>query len=159
MIYLHDQSFSEEVALEIFAQIWEKKDSLDIHTSLKSYLFTSAKNRSVSFFRRERRKLFSSFDIEDTQHPIDLGSQFYMENEELRKLISDAIESLPEKSRQIYKMAWEENLSHKEISEKLGITPKTVENHVGIALRKLRTALLPYYRQIFMIWWFFHIHH
>ncbi len=82
-----------------------------------------------------------------------------MENEELKKLISDAIESLPEKSRQIYKMAWEENLSHKEISEKLGITPKTVENHVGIALRKLRAALLPYYRQIFMMWWFFHMHH
>ena len=49
-------------------------------------------------------------------------------------------------------MAWEENLSHKEIAAQLGITPKTVENHVGIALRKLRESLRPFYKQIFMAW-------
>lgn len=49
-------------------------------------------------------------------------------------------------------MAWDENLSHKEIAKQMGITAKTVENHVGIALRKLRESLNPYYRQIFMLW-------
>ncbi|MBW8333023.1 MAG: LuxR C-terminal-related transcriptional regulator [Prolixibacteraceae bacterium] len=68
------------------------------------------------------------------------------------ELIDAATGKLPEKSRQIYKLAWEENLSHKDIAEQLGITPKTVENHVGIALRKLCESLQPYYKQIFMSW-------
>lgn len=81
----------------------------------------------------------------------DSSSQQLMENNELREIINTAINKLPEKSKQIYQMAWEENLSHKEIAEQLGITPKTVENHVGIALRKLRESLNPYYQQIFML--------
>jgi RNA polymerase sigma-70 factor (ECF subfamily) len=73
-----------------------------------------------------------------------------MEENELRALIETAINKLPEKSRQIYLMARNENLSHKEIAARLGITPKTVENHVGIALHKLRESLRPFYKQIFM---------
>ena len=79
-------------------------------------------------------------------------SQPFMEEKELRELIETAIEKLPEQSRKIYLMAREENLSHKEIAAQLGITPKTVENHVGIALRKLRESLNPFYKQIFMTW-------
>ena len=79
-------------------------------------------------------------------------SQFLMETNELHDLIEKAILKLPEKSRQVYQLAWEENLSYNEIAEQLGLSPKTVENHVGIALRKLRESLRPYYKQIF-VWW------
>ena len=149
MIYLHNKSFAEEIALEVFAAVWEKRASIGIHSSLKAYLFTSAKNRAISFYRREKQALFSQLDVESDQLLPDTSSQFYLENQELKQIIEDAIAALPEKSRQIYRMAWEDDLSHKEIAEKLGITPKTVENHVGIALRKLKTSLAPYYRQIF----------
>ena len=75
-----------------------------------------------------------------------------MENNELYNLIESAIQKLPEKSRKVYQMAWEENLSYAEIAEKLGLSSKTVENHIGIALHKLRESLKPYYKQIFF-WW------
>jgi len=75
-----------------------------------------------------------------------------MENDELRGLINDAISKLPEKCRQVYLMAWEENMSYNEIAVQLGLSPKTIENHVGIALHKLRESLKPYYKQLFM-WW------
>ncbi|MCW0483291.1 RNA polymerase sigma-70 factor [Gaoshiqia sediminis] len=152
LMYLHNQSFAEEIALEIFTQIWEKRESLEVHTSMRGYLFTSAKNRAISFYRREKQKLLSNLDIEEDQISVDFSSQFFLETQELRQIIEEAIESLPEKSRQIYRLAWEENFSHREIAEKLGITAKTVENHVGIALRKLRSSLLPHYKQLFMLW-------
>lgn len=152
LMYLHNQSFAEEVALEIFTQVWEKRESLEVRTSLRGYLFTSAKNRAISFYRREKQQLFSNLEIEENQHSVDFSSQFFLETRELRQIIEEAIESLPEKSRQIYRLAWEENFSHREIAEKLGITAKTVENHIGIALRKLRASLLPYYSQIFVLW-------
>lgn len=75
----------------------------------------------------------------------DSGTQQFKENCELHEIIEAAI------SRPVSLLAWKENLSHKAIAEQFGITPKTVENHVGIALRKLRESLKPYYKQIFMV--------
>jgi len=95
--------------------------------------------------------LFTSIDASESTVTYD-SSQSILEGDELRVIINEAIFKLPEKSKQIYLMAWEENLSYKEIACKIGLSPKTVENHVGIALRKLRESLRPYYKQIFSYW-------
>ena len=155
LIYLHSKELSEEIALEIFTFIWEKRETLQIKATFKSYLFAAAKNRAISLYRKEQRKLFTSIDSEQSFFLEDSSSPNLLENIELREIINSAIDKLPEKSRQIYLMAWEQNLSHKEIAEQMGITPKTVENHVGIALRKLRESLNPYYQQIFVMFLFF----
>lgn len=152
LIYLHSRELAEEVALEIFTYIWEKRESLAIKATFKSFLFASAKNKAISHYRKTQRTVFTSLESNELLISGLSESGEFMENNELRALIDSAIEKLPEKSRQIYQLAWEENLSHKEIAEQLGITPKTVENHVGIALRKLRESLKPYYKQIFMLW-------
>lgn len=152
MIYLHSKELSEEIALEIYTYIWEKRETLQIKATFKSFLFASAKNRAISHYRKEHKTVFTSLEAGEYLMPDISGSQQFMENNELREIIDTAISKLPEKSRRIYQLAWEENLSHNEIAEQLGITPKTVENHVGIALRKLRESLKPYYKQIFMLW-------
>lgn len=148
-IYLHSREFSEAIALEIFEYVWEKRETLVIRASFRSFIFTSGKNRAISHYRKQRRSIFTSLDPEEAD---DSSSGQFMEVEELRAFLESAINQLPEQSRRIFLMAREENLSHKEIALQLGITPKTVENHVGIALRKLRETLKPYYRQIFTAW-------
>jgi RNA polymerase sigma-70 factor, ECF subfamily len=151
LIYLHSKELSEEIALELFTYIWEKRETLQIKSNFKSFLFASAKNKAISHYRKEHKTVFTSLEAIEYLMPDVSGTHQFMENNELREIIDGAISKLPEKSRQIYQLAWEENLSHKEIAEQLGITPKTVENHVGIALRKLRELLKPYYKQIFLI--------
>ncbi len=151
-IYLHSKEFSEEIALELFEYVWEKREQLQIRASFKSFLFSSAKNRAISHYRKEHRAVFNTSELTEQMVLVETDSQYFMEADELRACIEMAINKLPEKSRQIYLMAREEDLSHKEIAAKLGITSKTVENHVGIALRKLRETLNPYYQQIFMGW-------
>lgn len=148
-LYLHSREFSEAIALEIFEYVWEKRETLVIRASFRSFIFTSGKNRAISHYRKQRRSIFTSLDPEEAD---DSSSAQFMEVEELRAFLESAINQLPEQSRRIFLMAREENLSHKEIALQLGITPKTVENHVGIALRKLRETLKPYYRQIFTAW-------
>ena len=151
-IYLHSREFSEAIALEIFEFVWEKREPLVIRVSFKSFLFSSAKNKAISHYRKEHKTIFTSLDLIESVIPDESNSQQFLEEKELRNFIENAINRLPEQSKKIYLMAREENLSHKEIADLLGITPKTVENHVGIALRKLRESLSPYYRQIFMGW-------
>jgi RNA polymerase sigma-70 factor (family 1) len=151
-IYLHSKEFSEEIALELFEFVWEKRETLQIRATFKAFLFSSARNRAISHYRKEHRAVFSSLEFNHSIIDDSPTSQLFMESVELRKIIQTAISKLPDKSRQIYLMTREENLSHKAIASRLGITPKTVENHVGIALRKLRESLLPFYKQIFMGW-------
>lgn len=151
-IYLHSKEFSQEVALDIFEFVWERRASLQIRANFKSFLFASAKNRAISHYRREHRAVFTSLELEDSRLSEEIISEHFMEEKELHQLIEAAIEKLPEQSRKIYLLAREENLSHKEIALRLGISPKTVENHVGIALKKLRESLNPFYKQIFMCW-------
>lgn len=152
LIYLHSKELSEEIALEIYTYIWEKRETLQIKATFKSFLFASAKNRAISLYHKEHKAVFTSIAADEPTISDDLNAQHQMENNELKRIIEDAISKIPEKSREVYRLAWEENFSHKEIAFKLGITPKTVENHVGIALRKLRESLRPYYKQIFMFW-------
>lgn len=152
LIYLHSKELSEEIALDIYTFIWEKRQTLQVKVTFKSFLFAAAKNKAITLYHKEHQKIFSSIDSSESVMPNDSSSQFIMENSELRDLINEAIQKLPDKSRQIYLMSWEEDLSYKEIALQLGLSPKTIENHIGIALRKLRESLSPYYKQIFM-WW------
>ena len=152
LIYLHRKELSEEIALDIFTFIWEKRETLDIKATFKSFLFAAAKNKAITLYRKEHQKMFSQIESSDLPVSNEPDAQFLMETNELHDLIEKAILKLPEKSRQVYQLAWEENLSYNEIAEQLGLSPKTVENHVGIALRKLRESLRPYYKQIF-VWW------
>lgn len=152
LIYLHSKELAEDIALDIFAFIWEKRQRQIIKTEFKSFLFSAAKNKAITLYRKENKKIFTSIDISESFMPIDSSAQFTIENNELRDLINEAILKLPPKSRQVYLMAWEENMSYKEIAVQLGLSIKTIENHIGIALHKLRESLKPYYKQLFM-WW------
>jgi RNA polymerase sigma-70 factor (ECF subfamily) len=153
LIYLHRKELSEEIALDIFTYVWEKRESIQIKATFKSFLFAAAKNKAITLYRKEHQKMFSQIESSDLPVSNETDAQFMMEKDELRDLIEKAILKLPEKSRRVYQMAWEENLSYNEIAVQLGLSSKTVENHIGIALRKLRESLRPYYKQIF-VWWF-----
>jgi len=152
LIYLHSKELAEDIALEIFTFIWEKRQTLQINTNFKSFLFAAAKNKAITLYKKEHQKIFTQIENVKSVMPNDSSSQFTMENNELHDLINEAIFKLPEKCRQVYLMAWEENMSYNEIAVQLGLSPKTIENHVGIALHKLRESLQPYYKQLFM-WW------
>ncbi|WP_299577101.1 RNA polymerase sigma-70 factor [uncultured Sunxiuqinia sp.] len=152
LIYLHDKNLAEELALDIFAYVWEKREDIEIKSSFRNYLFTAAKNQAVSYFRKQQKNFFTDLGLEAPDAVDPISAEYILENEELQQMINNAIDSLPKQSKRIYQMAWEQNLSYKEIADELGLSVKTVENHVGIALRKLREKLRPYYKQIFAFW-------
>ncbi len=155
LLYLHNQALAEEIALDIFTYIWEKREFIQLKSSFRGFLFAAARNRAVNEYRKEQKKIISSLNVEDFSFFHSVSSQELLEKEELNQLICNAVERLPEKSRNIYRMAWEDGLPQKEIAVRLGLSAKTVENHVGIALRKLRESLRPYYEQIFLLVLFF----
>ncbi len=151
-LYLHDSVVTEEIVQDIFIYLWEKKENIKIESSLKSYLLRASKNRTLNYIRNEKIKLgvynhFNEFNEVVTEMPDSV-----MDSSQLREVINAAIDSLPDRCREVYILGKEKSMSYKEISEELGISVKTVEVQMGKALKKLREQLRPHYNDIFI--WF-----
>ncbi len=148
--YVRDPVISEEIAQDIFIGFWEKREDIKINASVKAYLFKACKNKSLNYLRNEKRKLNiheKLAKVAETNYDELPGSN--MDANYLREIINKSVNSLPEKCREIFILAKEENLTYKEIANRLGLSVKTVENQMGKALKLLRELLRPYYNELF----------
>lgn len=134
---------SEEIVQEIFVNFWERRKELHIEGSVTAYLFTAVRYRCINYIKNQLPKekaLTASVDLADeVQEEFDAD----VRQQQLKKRLRSAIADLPEKCRIIFLLAKEEGLTYREIAEELEVSEKTVENQMGIALRKLRLALKP----------------
>jgi RNA polymerase sigma-70 factor (family 1) len=135
---LKDEEECSDAIQEIFVWIWENRKKLDI-TSLKSYLITAVKYRLARVIQTSRRH------AEIISANVPLKTFTVIEDDiaakELRKVINDWTETLPQRAKEIFQLSRVQHLSNKEIATQLGISEKTVENQITIALKKLRTDL------------------
>ncbi len=137
-----DESTCQDLAQELFVDLWNKRESLDIHTSLRAYLRRAAVNKSLNYIKANRRNQFEETD--DLGHLPDT-SALDTYNREIKETLEDALHAailaLPEKCRVVFNLSRFEQLSHREIAEKLGISVKTIENQITKAMKMLRDAL------------------
>lgn len=78
-------------------------------------------------------------------------SNNFLETEELEKIIERAIDKLPSQCKTIFTLSRKKEMTNREIANKLGISIKTVENQITIAIKKIKVILMPYYKQIFIL--------
>jgi RNA polymerase sigma-70 factor, ECF subfamily len=149
--YIHNHAISEELVQDIFIQFWDNKKQLELSYSVKAYLYKLSKNRSLNHIRDEKRKRRIHDSILAGSTGVSVEDDSYLDSEQLKIIIITAIKALPAQCREIYTLCKEEQLTYKEVAEKMGISVKTVENQMGIALKKLKANLLPYYDKIFIL--------
>ncbi len=130
---------AEEIVHDVFLSYWNGGQFREIHeeNSLKSYLFTSVRNRSLNHIRKSKVD-YNDLPEDDIYVDSDPGIVEALELKHVQEKLAFLIEKLPTKCRQIFMMSRNYELSHKEIAEILDITPKTVENQISIALKFLR---------------------
>jgi RNA polymerase sigma-70 factor (ECF subfamily) len=140
---LPDENTCKDLAQEVLVELWHKRKALDIHTSLRHYLRRAAINRALNYLKQQRRFILDDVDnftdLEDTsarEITLQEGS------EQLEYALFDAIAHLPAKCRIVFTLSRFENYSHKEIADQLGISVKTIENHITKAMKLLRDALV-----------------
>jgi len=144
--YTGCRNISEEVVSDVLIKIWLKRDSLLEIRNLNNYLFISTKNQSLNYISKNKRVSFSS--IEDLPLEISIDSSCPEElliNSESCTMIDNAVDDLPKRCKIIYQMVREEGLKHKQVAEMLGISVKTIEAQISIAIKKLSHTLNPYY--------------
>lgn len=141
---LGDSAMAEEAVQTVFCRIWEKKDQLKVHTSLKAYLYGSVYHECMDLIRRERRKKAyrlhalrnNDRTVQNTSAQSDLG--------DLEKRLRLALDELPDQCRAIFQLSRFGDLKYREIAGQLGLSVKTVEAQITKALKHLRKRLVDF---------------
>ncbi|MEP5338133.1 MAG: RNA polymerase sigma-70 factor [Algibacter sp.] len=137
---LKDKVVCEEIIQDVFIDIWNKRNELQIKISLKSYLYGCVRYKTYTEFKKNKRKRVELIEELDRRILYTTPETKMMEKE-LKQHVDFVVEGLPKKCRRVYKLSRNEQLSHREIAEQLGISIKTVENHITNALRVIRSSL------------------
>jgi len=135
---LRDRQVSEDITQEVLVNLWMKRANLQL-TSLNAYLYTAVRYQVFNVIRsgKVRADLFNHLEELFSNN----GGEDILSQKDINRLLEQGVAELPEKCRQIFIMSRKEHLTTKEIAERLGIAPKTVENQLTVALNRLRKTL------------------
>lgn len=142
MTILQDQEEAQELVQEFFIDFWQqalyKRIDLVTIPTLKNFLFVSIKNRCLNRISKDetRRKRLAWL-----QHSSHVAPDSRLEKTELHDQLEGAINTLPQKQSQVFRMAYQEHKTRKEIAAVMDISEETVKKHVASALKTLRQLL------------------
>lgn len=141
--YLDDLEAARDLVQEFFAYLWENGDTIDIKTSLKSYLFEAIRNRSLNYIKfmavRTRHKEKVLRQEMENQNSLEE----MIDAAELEDKIIRLVAALPDQCRRIYTMSRGDGKSNPEIATELNLSIRTVETQISKALKTLREKLMP----------------
>ena len=131
---------AEDAAQAALMTLWNKREEVAVEVSLAGYLKQIAVREALAQKRKEQHRRDLLRDRPDIGNPCTSEDPL-TEYRELRSRVNEAVDQLPEKCGEVFRLSRFEGMSYKEISEALDISTKTVEHHMGKALRQLRVAL------------------
>lgn len=147
---LNDKARAEDVVQDVFLKLWQKREEISVTENLPAYLSRAVTNHAINIYKQQYRKLIEHADEHaeqiDTPHSEADNSLL---TAELSQKIDLAISTMPDSSRGVFMLSRFEDMSYKEISERLEISIKTVEKHMTNALKHLRR----YLPLVFLIVW------
>lgn len=139
---VHSREIAEEVIQDVFLQVWKSREKLETVDNLKLYLYISTRNMSISHFRKyNKQKCFSLDEIKLPFLKVGITPEDQFITGELLHRINFAVNNLPQQCKLIFKLVKEDGFKYREVADLLQINLKTVENQIGIALKKLHAAV------------------
>ena len=146
--YLHDEKVAEEIVQDSFMKLWEIRETLNDRFNIRNFLYTITKNNCLNYLRNQKTALKHQENLKYLEMQFNyealekMGS--FVEFEELRLKIDQAIASLPDELRETFLLSRFDELQYKDIAEKLSVSIKTVEARMTRSLKILRQELKDY---------------
>lgn len=144
MRFLKSREYAEDIFQDAFTVVWQSRCFINPDASFSSYLYTIMRNRILNQLRNaaNEEKLKESILSQALDYTEDTKREVMLND--LKSLISHALQQLTPRQREIFEMSREAQLSHKEIADKLGISVNTVQEHISTSLKLIRTYLIKY---------------
>lgn len=145
MVYrrLGDEESAKDIVQNIFVNLWTSRKEILIESTLGPYLNRAAKNRSISFYKKNVANFSRDniFQDEQVQHSIELN----LEAVELEAVFNEEIAEMPDNMRKAFVLSRQENKSIREIAIELSLSEQTIKNNISQALERLRRKSKLYY--------------
>lgn len=136
--YINDMDAAQDIVHDVFVNIWLKRDQVSKALSFRAYLFRMLKNEISDFFysknlqRKYNERFIQSYDGSSDNVSDNLAEL------DLRTILSEAIDTMPERRRTIFLMSRSGGIPNEKIASILGISQRTVENSISLALTDIR---------------------
>jgi len=140
---LRDQNACMDIVQDIFTWLWEKREQLDIQT-VPAYLRTAVRFKVANYIQSGRTRENFYEELSKLTITSGQGPQELLELNDLKIIIRDAVNNLPEKCREIFLLSRDGQLTNQQIADLLDISLKTVEAQKTIALKRIRAAVEPH---------------
>lgn len=136
--YVHDDSLSEDIVQEVLISLWNNASKINIHTSIKAYLYTSVRNSAINYLEKKavQEKRFEKY----IDHSCDIEDYERFITQDVYHQIHNAIKSLPQKSREVIIMSLN-GMSLSDIQEELNVSINTVKTNKRRAYQMLRKKM------------------
>ena len=145
----------EDIVQEIFVHIWEKKQELIGTDAIRFYLFVAVRNNCLNYLQKARKSpLVPISGQEFSIAPVSRMTAEKVE-EDFSVLFQQALDRLPPKCREVFVLSRMSKLTYQEIAETMELSIKTVENHMGKALKIMRSFLRE--KEIYLLFWAVHL--
>jgi len=131
----------DDILQEVFVKIWQNRKKIKTSATFNSFIFTITRNLLLNELRSRLNNQNIKEEVRKRAVALEYSSFEQIEYDDLKEKVDKAIEELPHRQKEIFILSRTEDLSHKEIAEKLGITTKTVEYHITLAVRFLKDKL------------------
>jgi len=151
-IYIISETEAKNIVQDVFLFLLENRKSLEFVENLNAFLFTMVKNRCIDYLRKQTQisnRKYAITDIQEKEFELKLYAlqtfdEGNLSREEIELIITNALDSLPPRCREIFILSRLEGLKYKEIADRLQISTNTIEGHINTALKKLREILKDY---------------
>lgn len=160
--YVHDDLVAEDIAAESLFKYWQICKDSEEEVS-EAMLVTILKNKAIDYLRAEMRKQLVLEDLAEIAmrnleiqvSALEACDPNELFSEEIQRIVQETMNTLPEKTQEIFFLSRYENKTFKEIAEIVNLSPKTVEYHISQSLKALRIALKDYL-PLWLIWFYWY---
>lgn len=144
--YICDPDIAKDLLQNVFLRFWEKREEIDIHTSLNAYLYKAVQNECLNHIRVQRATSVMDKDNEDHKNNIAGDTNPYSELAmlEIEQITENTIEEMPDQCKSIFRLSRIDGLKNQEIADRLEISVRTVETQIYRALKILKNKLKDY---------------
>jgi RNA polymerase sigma-70 factor (ECF subfamily) len=143
--YLKSTRFAEDIYQDAFIAVWETRRFINPDLPFATYLYTIVRNRILNLLRNmQTESELKEYVLSQATDYSDVTND-HVTLSDLEAVLQEAVSKLTVRQREIFELSRNQNLSHKEIAEYLGISANTVQEHLSLALKFLRNYLRKYY--------------
>ena len=155
--YIEEKEDCKNIVQDIIIKLWENRAGARDINSLRSYLFGSVHNQCLNHLKHKRIVEKHQAEVTYTLLELSLETTDFLESNEEITIIMQAIENLPEQTKKVFRMKRFDDMSYKEIAEKLQISDRTVDTHMTKAMRLLKEKLNHLLMVTILLHHFFHL--